>query len=419
VRFADGSDPACGSTARACGVGIGLPVVPVPDPVLVFDAVDAGVPVSVALPHAATAIGSVTATRVATTDDLFQRLPTLGLSPTVSVGASPGRARGAEYGPRRGWVPALGSSLMGAEPVRRIGLIGLGRMGLPICARFVEHGFEVVCTDLDGVRRELGARAGAAPAGDIEGAAAGADVVVTVLPGPAEVTAVAEAVTAAMASGAVWLELSTASPAAARVTAAAAQRHGVAVVDAPLGGGPATAAEGRLLSFAGARAEHLQRVRAVLEVIADRIVHVGQPGSGYAVKLLANGLWFGQAVATAEALTIATRAGLDAERVRAALGESAASSRFLTEDARSLLEGDEMPWFALARCTEQLGSLAAFADELAVPTDLLDAIRKVHAAALEHYGDVDGELLGAQFVAERSGVTFGAATPGTATDEVS
>ena len=144
-----------------------------------------------------------------------------------------------------------------------------------------------------------------------------------------------------MTSGAVWLELSTASPAAARATAAAAQRHGVAVVDAPLGGGPPAAAEGRLLSFVGARADDLERVRPVLEVVADRIVHVGPPGSGYAVKLLANALWFGQAVATAEALTIATRAGLDAELVRAALSQSAASSRFLTEDARSLLDGDD------------------------------------------------------------------------------
>lgn len=302
---------------------------------------------------------------------------------------------------------------MGTEPVRRVGLIGVGRMGLPICTRLVEHGFEVVCTDLDDVRRELGARAGAATVGETRDAAAQVDVVVTVLPGPAEVTDVAEAVTATMASGAVWLDLSTASPAAARITAAAAQRHGVAVVDAPLGGGPPAAAEGRLLSFAGAQTEDLKRVRTVLEVVADRIVHVGPPGSGYAVKLLANALWFGQAVAAAEALTIATRAGLDAELVRAALSQSAASSRFLTDDARALLDGDEMPWFALARCTEQLRSLAAFADEWAVRTDVLDAVREVHSAALEQYGDVDGELLGARFVAERAGVRLSTATPGT------
>jgi 3-hydroxyisobutyrate dehydrogenase-like beta-hydroxyacid dehydrogenase len=301
---------------------------------------------------------------------------------------------------------------MGADPVRRIGLIGLGRMGLPICARLVKHGFEVIGTDSDGVRRELGTRAGAATAGESEDVAAGADVVVTVLPGPVEVMAVAEAVTAAMTSGAVWLDLSTASPAAARTTAAAAERHRVAVVDAPLGGGPPAAAEGRLLSFVGAQAADLERVRPVLAVVADRIVHVGPPGSGYAVKLLANALWFGQAVAAAETLTIATRAGLDPELVRAALSQSAASSRFLTDDAPALLDGDTMPWFALARCAEQLGSLSAFADELAVPTDALDAARDVHTAALAHYGDVDGELLGARFVAERAGVSFGATAPG-------
>jgi 3-hydroxyisobutyrate dehydrogenase-like beta-hydroxyacid dehydrogenase len=300
---------------------------------------------------------------------------------------------------------------MGVGPVRRVGMIGLGRMGLPICARFVEHGFDVACTDLSGARRELGERAGAVTVSDTGGVAAGADVVVTVLPGPAEVTAVAATVTAAMTPGAVWLDLSTASPAAARVTAAAAQRHGVAVVDAPLGGGPPAAAEGRLLSFAGARAEDLKRVRTVLEVVADRIVHVGPPGSGYVAKLLANALWFGQAVATAEALTIATRAGLDAELIRAALSQSAAASRFLADDARSLLDGDDLPWFALERCAEQLQSLAAFADELSVPADVLDAVRDVHAAALEHYGDVDGELLGARFAAERGGVRFGDPEP--------
>lgn len=306
---------------------------------------------------------------------------------------------------------------MGVEPVRRVGLIGLGRMGLPICARLVEHGFEVVCTDLDAVRRELGARAGATAVGETQDAAARADVVVTVLPGPVEVTAAAEAVTAAMRPGAIWLDLSTASPVAARTTSGAALRHGLSVVDAPLGGSPLAAAEGRLLSFVGAHAEDLERVRAVLGVVADRIVHVGPPGSGYAVKLMANALWFEQAVAAAEALTIATRAGLDVELVRAALSQSAATGRFLTDDARALLGGDTMPSFALARCAEQLRSLSAFADELAVPTNALDAVREVHAAALAHYGDVDGELLGARFVAERAGVSFGAARPDIAVDD--
>jgi 3-hydroxyisobutyrate dehydrogenase len=288
----------------------------------------------------------------------------------------------------------------------RVGVIGLGRMGAAVCARLVERGFEVVCTDLDPARRSA-VPARVPWAADAADAARRVELVVTVLPGPGEVAAVAEPVTAAMEAGSLWIDCSTASPAAAAVTAAAARAGGVAVVDAPLGGSPSSAREGRLLSFAGGTAENVSRSRAVLDALADRIVHVGPHGSGYAVKLLANSLWFGQAVAAAEALAIASRAGLDVELVRQALNESAAGSRFLSEDASSLLEGDDMAWFALARCAEQLHSLAAFADELSVPADVLRAVGAVHDAALERYGLVDGELLGARFAAERGGVEFG------------
>ena len=286
-----------------------------------------------------------------------------------------------------------------------MGVIGLGRMGAAICARLVERGFDVICTDLDPDRLDL--IPGAARGADAADVAGRVELVVTVLPGPGEVEAVAAPVTAAMATGSLWIDCSTASPAAAAVTAAAARGHGVAVVDAPLGGSPCLAREGRLLSFAGGTSEDVSRAGAVLDAFADRIVHVGPHGSGYAVKLLANSLWFGQAVAVAESLAIASRAGLDVSVVRRALGESAAASRFLSEDAPALLEGDDMAWFALARCAEQLHSLAAFADQLTVPAEVLGAVASVHDAAVERYGDIDGELLGARWAAERAGVRFG------------
>lgn len=288
----------------------------------------------------------------------------------------------------------------------RVGVIGLGRMGASLCARLVEQGLSVVCTDRDPARFDLVPSA-AARAADAAAVGVRASVVVTVLPGPGEVAEVCDELVTAMDPGSLWVDCSTASPAVAGPIAAAGARRGVAVVDAPLGGSPAAAHEGRLLSFAGGPAEDVARARPVLEAFADRIVHVGPHGSGYAVKLLANSLWFGQAVAVAEALAIATRAGLDAELVREALAGSAAASNFLSEDAPALLDGDEMPSFALSRCAEQLHSLAAFADELSVPADVLGAVASVHDGALLRYGDVDGELLGALWAAERGGVTFG------------
>jgi 3-hydroxyisobutyrate dehydrogenase len=144
----------------------------------------------------------------------------------------------------------------------------------------------------------------------------------------------------------------------------------------------------------------------VLEVVADRIIHVGPPGSGYTLKLLANALWFGQAVAVAETLTLAERAGIEPETARAALAESAAGGRFLERDAPALLAGDDLASFDLARCCEQLDTVLALAKQLAVPLELTNVVDEIHRRALAHYGEVDGELLGARFVAERAGVRF-------------
>jgi 3-hydroxyisobutyrate dehydrogenase-like beta-hydroxyacid dehydrogenase len=290
--------------------------------------------------------------------------------------------------------------------VNRLSVVGLGRMGRPVCARLVESGFEVVATDIVPDRRDDAEAAGARWCDGLKAAATGADIVVTVLPGPPEVSAIADPLTAAMAPAALWLDLSTASPAVARTVGAAAGARGIAVVDAPLGGSPEDARDGRLLSFAGGGGDELERARPVLETIAAEVVHVGPHGSGYLTKLLANALWFGQAVATAEALAITARAGLDLNRVQGALAQSAAGGAFIAHDAPALIAGDTMPAFSLVRCAEQLSSLQGAAADLEVPAEVLDAVASVHAAAVREYGDVDGELLGARHAAHRAGVDF-------------
>jgi 3-hydroxyisobutyrate dehydrogenase len=279
---------------------------------------------------------------------------------------------------------------------------------MPVCARLVSAGFDVACTDLEPDRRAIAEGFGASWGPDPGAVAAGADVAVTVLPGPAEVSAVIDAVIGSLADGSVWLDLSTASPAVARAIGVAAATRRIAVVDAPLGGGPVDAREGTMLSFAGAADEaDLDRVRDVLAAFTRTVIHVGPHGSGYTLKLIANALWFEQAVATAEALAIAARSGLDLETARCALAESAAGRGFVAEGAGALLTGDALPAFALNRCAGQLRTLEQLADDLAVRADVLAAVARIHVDAAARYGDVDGELLGARFAAERAGIQFG------------
>ncbi len=303
---------------------------------------------------------------------------------------------------------------MNVVGAHRIGVVGLGRMGLPICARLARAGLAVTATDIRAEQREPALAAGARWAPDAAALASEVEVVITVLPGPAEVCGLIAELSGGLAPGSTWIDMSTAAPRVARAIAAAAAPRGVHALDAPVGGNPEAAREGRLLAFVGALERDLQAQRPLLEMLADRIAHLGPPGSGYAAKLLVNLLWFGQAVATAEALTIARRAGIDLERLMAAVRESAAASSFVAHDAPALLLGDDLASFSLARCCEQLECVLALGEELEVPLELASVVAGLHERALERYGDVDGELLGARYVAERAGVTLARRPPAAA-----
>lgn len=288
----------------------------------------------------------------------------------------------------------------------RVAFAGLGRMGALMCAALARAGFDVTATDRRPELRAEVAAMGARWAPGIATAASNADLLITALPGPPEVLSVIPEALGALPPGSCWLEMSTASPRVAHAISAASSRA-VHVIDAPVAGGPRQARDGTLVVFAGGEDADLRAVGPVLDVLAERVVHTGPNGSGYAVKLLSNALWFMQAVGTAEVLTLARRMGLDLDVVLGALNQSAAASRFLAQDAGALLEGDDLTTFSLARCCEELSSVLALGDDLDVPLEVVSVVAGLHSAALERYGDVDGELLGARWVAERSGVDLG------------
>jgi 3-hydroxyisobutyrate dehydrogenase len=172
-----------------------------------------------------------------------------------------------------------------------------------------------------------------------------------------------------------------------------------------MGGGIAAARSGTLHLYVGGDAEVLRRRRPVLESVADpeRIVLVGGAGAGYTAKLLVNLLWFGQVVATAEALLLGQRAGLDLEVLRAVLDGSAAGNEFIRHDLSALFAGDYMRSFGLDRCCEELDAAAELARVHGTPFELSELVGRVHRRALARYGPVDGELLAAALLEEEAG----------------
>jgi 3-hydroxyisobutyrate dehydrogenase len=289
-----------------------------------------------------------------------------------------------------------------------IGLVGLGRMGLPVCANLVRAGYPVQAADRRSGAAALAVLCGARWVPQVSQLAAESDVLITVLPGPGEVR---EAMLSpggmaeALRPGATWIDMTSNSPAAMTGIQQMLMARGVQVLEAPVGGGVEAAERGDLQLLVGGAAEVLARQRALLEVLADpgRIVHVGGHGAGYTAKLIINLLWFGQAVATAEALLLGQACGLDLGVLRETLTRSAADSQFIRHDVDALFAGDYLRSFGLDRCYQELRILTERARDLGVPFQLSETVADIYGRAVRRYGAADGELLSIAMLEEQAG----------------
>ena len=284
----------------------------------------------------------------------------------------------------------------------RIGFIGLGHMGDPMCRHLLKAGHDLLVHDLSRVAGAALEAAGATWAASPRETAAGREVVITMLPTPDIVQQVVlgmDGLLSGLAPGSVWIDMSTSVPAVAdRVRAAAAGNPAgaVHVLDAPVSGMAAGAIAGTLQIFVGGEEATYTRVRPVLEAMGDpeRILYVGGHGSGYTVKLMLNLLWFAHLVATAEVLTIGTRAGVDLATLRTCLLASPAASNFLENDVLSVLrDGDYDESFALALACKDLGLAVGLAGHVGVPAELSALVEQIYRRARAAYGDAGGEML--------------------------
>jgi 3-hydroxyisobutyrate dehydrogenase-like beta-hydroxyacid dehydrogenase len=211
----------------------------------------------------------------------------------------------------------------------RVGCIGLGAMGLPIARRLVAAGYPVVVNNRSqaSVRELVALGAEALP--DAASVGAACDVVLTALPTPESVREVylgERGLLAGVREGAILIDLSTVSPELSRKIERAASERGVAFLDAPISGGPEGAVNGTLTVMVGGDAEAFEQARPIFAVFGERIYHAGPSGAGCTIKLVNQLLVSIHAVATAEALALARRAGADPnltfEVVRNAWGNS-------------------------------------------------------------------------------------------------
>lgn len=281
----------------------------------------------------------------------------------------------------------------------KIGFIGLGTMGGGMAANVLKAGYELSVHD---IRREAATpllENGASWADTPAELAAECDVVLTSLPGPREVEAVAlgeGGVLDGMRAGGVYIDMSTSSPTLIRSIAERFADKGAAVLDAPVSGGPVGARTGRLAVMVGGDRAVYERVKPALDAIGDRVGYIGGVGSGSIAKLMHNCIGYGLQTIVAECLTLGVKAGVDAAPLFDAIcnGSVGRGSAFANTYPNTYLAGNfDPPSFALRLAHKDVGLALELAREYGVPMSVGSiAYQEMTAALNRGWADKDSRI---------------------------
>jgi len=232
----------------------------------------------------------------------------------------------------------------------KVGFIGVGMMGGPMCLNLMKGGHEAVVYDIgtDAMERMTGS--GATAADSPQAVAAQSDVIFTSLPMPDDVEQVImgeKGIAAGAKSGATIVDMSTNAPAVVRRLAEELASKGIALIDAPVSGGVDGAESATLAIMCGGTQSDFDRVKPLLDCMGANVFLVGDVGAGSIAKLCNNMTSFCNLAVACEALMLATRAGLNPEVMANVMQTASGASFSLKRVARKGLEGDWAQEFTL------------------------------------------------------------------------
>ncbi|MBT3535855.1 MAG: NAD(P)-dependent oxidoreductase [Rhodospirillaceae bacterium] len=294
----------------------------------------------------------------------------------------------------------------------RIGFIGLGTMGASFATNIIKAGFDVTVHDIHRQVAEPHLNAGAKWADTPRELAAVSDVVLTSLPGPPEVEAVAldaaDGLVAGMAPGSVLFDLSTNSPTMVRRIHAAMAEKGLHCLDAPVSGGPKGAASGKLAIWVGVDRAVFDANRAALDALGDQVRYIGPIGAGAVAKLVHNAAGYAIQTALAEVFSVGVKAGVEPLALFEAVRQGA-RGRQRTFDSLSdhyLINQYDPADFALKLAHKDVSLAAELGREFGVPMRLINATVAEMTEALGRGWEGRDSRVSMLLQQERAGVDF-------------
>ncbi|MDA0923720.1 MAG: NAD(P)-dependent oxidoreductase [Proteobacteria bacterium] len=275
------------------------------------------------------------------------------------------------------------------------GYIGLGNLGGHIAASLIRAGHQVTVYDRDPSLALRLSEMGASVAGSAAEVAAATDHVFTCLPSPAVSELVLAEILPKMKPGSTWIENSTLGRDDIIRLGAVAEAAGVRLLEAPVTGGVHLAARGEITVLAGGDADLVALHRPALEVIGNKLFHMGPLGSAAIIKVITNMLAFIHLVADGEALMLAKRGGLDLKTAWEAITASSGSSFVHETEGQLILNGSYDIAFSMDLALKDLGFAMGFGREFGVPLDLAGMTNQTFVKGKAAYG---GEAQSTQIV---------------------
>jgi putative dehydrogenase len=266
---------------------------------------------------------------------------------------------------------------------KTVGIVGLGIMGGAIARNLVDRGWRVIGYDIDPARRDELARANVMIAGNAGQVASDAPIILTSLPSATAVDQAAREIADSGESRRIVVELSTLSIADKLRFEATVTKAGHIALDCPLSGTGAQAKTRDLVVYASGNDEAIAQCAGLFSDFAKQSADLGRFGNGSRMKFIANHLVAINNVATAEAMILAQRAGLDPRVVVDMVGPGAGGSRMFQLRAPMMAEGVYEPaTMKVSIWQKDMAIIAAFADDVGCQTPLFTLTQPIYSEAM-------------------------------------
>jgi putative dehydrogenase len=266
---------------------------------------------------------------------------------------------------------------------KTVGIVGLGIMGGAIARNLIERGWHVVGFDTDSAKCAELAEAGIAIVESVAHVARNTPIIMTSLPTPSAVASVAKQIADSGEPPRIVVELSTLTLADKLRFEATLKKAGHIALDCPLSGTGAQAKMRDLIVYASGDSAAIAKCNQLFADFGKQSADLGAYGNGSRMKFVANHLVAIHNVATAEAMILAERAGLDPKLVVEMVGPGAGGSRMFQMRAPMMVEGKYEPaTMKVSTWKKDMAIIAEFADDIGVETPMFTLTQPVYTQAM-------------------------------------